>query len=259
MTRFSNITESPNKIFRKRLRKELLFENSNNISRRGRDKNNLPNVYPTVLYKDNTFDNQSQKRRYETIHQKLSDLRYIIEKNKGENEYEMIRNFLEKNKIYDNSLYQVESLYKISQFLRTDFIIDPKLSLLETLQSLLIIKNLKKSKVGKKPLIKDNLEIKQNKINSFNMKDYNHKLENLFNNRFIPNKSSPIDIINRLEGELSEATEKAKQKKIKRAKSKKLKIDEEKDVDSLFEYDDIDDIKKNRKLLELIVVIIEIN
>ena len=91
------------------------------------------------------------------------------------------------------------------------------------------------------------------------MKDYNHKLENLFNNRFIPNKSSPIDIINRLEGELSEATEKAKQKKIKRAKSKKLKIDEEKDVDSLFEYDDIDDIKKNRKLLELIVVIIEIN
>ena len=171
----------------------------------------------------------------------------------------MIRNFLEKNKIYDNSLYQVESLYKISQFLRTDFIIDPKLSLLETLQSLLIIKNLKKSKLGKKPSIKDNVEIKQNKINSFNMKDYNHKLENLFNNRFIPNKSSPIDIINRLEGELSEATEKAKQKKIKRAKSKKLKIDEEKDVDSLFEYDDIDDIKKNRKLLELIVVIIEIN
>ena len=91
------------------------------------------------------------------------------------------------------------------------------------------------------------------------MKDYNHKLENLFNSRFIPNKSSPIDIINRLEGELSEATEKAKQKKIKRAKSKKLKIDEEKDVDSLYEYDEIDDIKKNRKLLQLIVVIIEIN
>ena len=30
-----------------------------------------------------------------------------------------------------------------------------------------------------------------------------------------------------------------------RAKSKKLKIDEEKDVDSLFECDEIDDIKKN--------------
>ena len=77
------------------------------------------------------------------------------------------------------------------------------------------------------------------------MKDYNHKLENLFNNRFIPNKSSPVDIINRIEDELSQATEKAKQMKIMRAKSKKLKIDEEKDVDSLFECDEIDDIKKN--------------
>ena len=217
----------------------------------------MPNVYPTVLYKENYFENESQKRRYETTHQKLSDLRYLIDKNKGENEYEMIRDFLEINKINDNTLFSVDNFFKISQFLRSEFVVNPKFSLIEILQKVvkneIKIESLKKKVVSKS--VKENIENTGKSIDSFNMKDYYFKLENLFNKRFIPFKPSQIDTINRLEIELEEATEKVINKKIARLKSKKLKIVESKDVDSMFEYDDLDDIKKKRKLLELIVVI----
>ena len=210
-----------------------------------------------MLYKENYFENESQKRRYETTHQKLSDLRYLIDKNKGENEYEMIRDFLEINKINDNTLFSVDNFFKISQFLRSEFVVNPKFSLIEILQKVvkneIKIESLKKKVVSKS--VKENIENTGKSIDSFNMKDYYFKLENLFNKRFIPFKPSQIDTINRLEIELEEATEKVINKKIARLKSKKLKIVESKDVDSMFEYDDLDDIKKKRKLLELIVVI----
>lgn len=210
-----------------------------------------------MLYKENSFENESQKRRYETTHQKLSDLRYLIDKNKGENEYEMIRDFLEINKINDNTLFSVDNFFKISQFLRSEFVVNPKFSLIEILQKVvkneIKIESLKKKVVSKS--VKENIENTGKSIDSFNMKDYYFKLENLFNKRFIPFKPSQIDTINRLEIELEEATEKVINKKIARLKSKKLKIVESKDVDSMFEYDDLDDIKKKRKLLELIVVI----
>jgi len=243
--------------------KENIFQNNISLAKRGKDENNLPILYPTVLLKDNIYHSESQKKRYEGICQLLSSLRYILEKGKTNSEYDLIKDFLKSHKITDPKYFSTDNLFKINQFIKVEGLPLPN----ETLENMIsrIVSNeedeidssRKKSYSHKLVKIKSTKNIKflQNKL--MNMKGDDSGLGMKMSSKFNMKTETDKELINRLENSLADAKEKVVFKKINRAKSKtRAKIVNREDIDSDFEEDDINGIKKNNKLLELVVVMI---
>ena len=228
------------------------------LAKRNKDQNNLPYVHPTLLLGGLNFESESEKKRYEALHQNLTNLKFLIEKRKTNSDYDMIKDFLIMNKISEESFFTHENLFKISQFVKKDLEVFPQETLLDTLKRVVNHKGkvsipmiTTKPSPLKKKVIKP-IVIHNKDMNSFSMKEYLDTLEKNFNQRYIPSKHSQKETIKKLEKELSSAKEKAISKKMARANSKLLNKDiGEDDVDSDFDFDDIENIKKNGIIIVL--------
>lgn len=241
--------------------KENTFLNNISLAKRGKDENNLPILYPAVLLKDKLYNSESQKKRYEGICQQLSNLKYILEKGKSNAEYELVKDYLKSNKITDPLYFSTDNLFKIIQFIKNGLLPYPN----ENLESMLsrIISNQEdeassfRQKSFSKKLVKikstKNIRFLKNKL--LNSKGEEPSFVMKIDEKFNVKTETDKELINRLENSLADVKEKVIYKKISRVKSKtrSKKVSRE-DIDSEFEEDDINDIKKNNKLLELVVV-----
>jgi hypothetical protein len=258
-----NVDQKKQKNINSLFEKENSFQINISLAKRGKDENNLPILYPTVLLKDNVYHSESQKKRYEGICQQLSSLRYILEKGKANSEYDLIKDFLKSNKITDPKYFSTDNLFKFVQFIKDEGLPNPN----ETLENMISrivyneegIDSSRKISDSQHKLVKikstKNIKFIQNKL--MNIKGDEYGLGMKINSRFNVKTETDKELINRLENTLADAKEKVLYKKITRAKSKTRgkKVNRE-DIDSDFEEDDINGIKKNNKLLELVVVII---
>ena len=251
----ANQTEEARKL---NTRKKLFRKIDFTLLEKEKDKNDIPYTYPVVLMRDNEFENLSQKKRYEKIQQKFLNLKYLLEKN-DEEQFEVIIKFFHKNKIYDENLETDENLSRFSQFLMSDFSINPLMSIKQIIIHAINhnsneFKNNSSKNIKKIPLLKNKQLSTINKTvktDRFDMKSFHNVIENNFDKRFIYSEHSPKESFKHLENEFIDIKDKLLKKKNACAydKSKSNREDGE------FEEEDIQEIKKNNKLLELIIVI----
>lgn len=93
----------------------------------------IPQIFPVALIHDYDFRNNSEKNRFERITALLYKIRHYIE-NDEDNEIHIIKEFMIKSGIYNQDYYEIDKLTNISNFLRSDFKINP----LKTLQQIII-------------------------------------------------------------------------------------------------------------------------
>jgi hypothetical protein len=238
-----------------------------------KEKSEIPFVSPVATTYKKEFQNYSQKKRYEKIKQKLLELKMVLE-NDEDNEIKIVKEvrkfitkFLFKNGIIEESAYELERINNFIRFIKSDM---SNLTLNLSLKQVIDLASFgyfdkKDEKKGKNNNTDEKNKSKwHSKTNNEMFTNYRSSLENFEkSNKF--NKNDEKDLISKLSDELNNPkfhVDINKTQGITRFKSlnNSFLIDHKKEMKSNGEIDkntninDLEKIRKNNKLLELIVV-----
>ena len=103
----------------------------NNCVREGffgrKNKDNLPNFYPSISVSQNEYASKSEKERHEKLLEEIGKLNFFLSINKDkENKLRIIKDFLIKFHIIDLNNYTDEQLLNIEKFINEkNFIVEP--------------------------------------------------------------------------------------------------------------------------------------
>lgn len=97
-----------------------------------KNKDNIPYIFPIAWIHNLETGNNSQKRRYEKTIEMFLKLRIFV-KNNPNNSYEFIKEFLMKNRIFDEHYYAIDKLNNFVKFLNSKIQIDSNKSLKDTI------------------------------------------------------------------------------------------------------------------------------
>ena len=104
------------------IHKNKLKEYYNNYIREGffgrKNKDNLPNFYPSISVSQNEYASKSEKERHEKLLEEIGKLNFFLSINKDkENKLRIIKDFLIKFHIIDLNNYKEEQLLNLEKFI----------------------------------------------------------------------------------------------------------------------------------------------
>ena len=139
---------------------------------------NAPLPYISILDDDYSF---SEKLRFQNMMQKLTKLKLCIESN-PKKEYDIVKEFLLSNKLFDVDNFQVNKLKNFLHFIKGDFLLDPTKNIKENILDILNGNEIEKPQISNKlndyknanfknELIKQNIKNIQNNYQNISIED----------------------------------------------------------------------------------------
>ena len=139
---------------------------------------NAPLPYISILDDDYLF---SEKLRFQNMMQKLTKLKLCIESN-PKKEYDIVKEFLLSNKLFDVVNFQVNKLKNFLHFIKGDFLLDPTKNIKENILDILNGNEIEKPQISNKlndyknanfknELIKQNIKNIQNNYQNISIED----------------------------------------------------------------------------------------
>ena len=120
---------------------------------------NAPLPYISILDDDYSF---SEKLRFQNMMQKLTKLKLCIESN-PKKEYDIVKEFLLSNKLFDVDNFQVNKLKNFLHFIKGDFLLDPTKNIKENILDILNGNEIEKPHIS-------------NELNDFKNADFKNEL-----------------------------------------------------------------------------------